>query len=117
MSSGGWVPGCCNHLQVVFAIPERLTGFMLRCRPGARQLHFDFLRQPLEIVTGDDGSAQAIRLEKTQLQETEDGRVSARGTGQFETIPADLVLISIGYRSVPIAGAGFDPDRGIILNR
>lgn len=56
-------------------------------------------------------------MEKTQLQQAEDGRVSVRGSGQFETIPANLVLISIGYRSVPIAGAGFDPGRGIILNR
>jgi hypothetical protein len=88
-----------------------------RCRSGARQLHFDFLRQPVEIVTGDNGAAQAVRLERTQLQQGDDGRVLARGTGQFELIPADLVLVSIGYRSVAIEGAGFDADRGVILNR
>jgi NADPH-dependent glutamate synthase beta subunit-like oxidoreductase len=86
-------------------------------RPGARQLHFDFLRQPVEIVSGDDGAAQAVRLERTQLQQGDDGRVLAHGTGQFELVPADLVLVSIGYRSVPIEGAGFDADRGVILNR
>jgi hypothetical protein len=71
----------------------------------------------VEIVTADNGAAQAVRLERTQLQPGDDGRVLARGTGQFETIPADLVLVSIGYRSVPIQGAGFDADRGVILNR
>lgn len=71
----------------------------------------------MEVVTGDNGAAQAVRLERTQLQQGDDGRVLARGTGQFELIPADLVLISIGYRSVPIEGAGFDADRGVILNR
>lgn len=71
----------------------------------------------MEIVTGDNGAAQAVRLERTQLQQADDGRVLARGTGQFELVPADLVLVSIGYRSVPIEGAGFDADRGVILNR
>lgn len=95
----------------------RLVIALLRRRPGERQLHFDFLRQPAEVVTREDGSAQAVRLERTQLEQGKDGRGAARGTGQFETIPADLVLVSIGYRSVPIEGAGFDPDRGIVLNR
>ena len=30
----------------------------LICRSGARQLHFDFLRSPKEILTGADGRAQ-----------------------------------------------------------
>ena len=51
------------------------------------------------------------------LNTAEDGRVVACGTGEFETIPADLVLVSIGYRSVPINGAGFDPAKGVVLNR
>lgn len=51
------------------------------------------------------------------LVQAEDGRVVARGTGEFEDIPADLVLVSIGYRSVAVEGAGFDPDRGVVLNR
>lgn len=93
-----------------------MTAVLLR-RPGERQLHFDFLRQPAAIVTGPDGAAQAVRLERTRLEQTKDGRFAARGTEEFETISADLVLISIGYRSVPIEGAGFDPDRGIVLNR
>lgn len=34
----------------------------------------------------------------------------------MEVIPADLVLVSIGYRSLPMPGAPFDMGRGIILN-
>lgn len=62
-------------------------------------------------------AAQAVRVEKMALQQGEDGRMVARGTGDFDAIPADLVLVSIGYCSVAIEGAGFDPARGIVLNR
>jgi ferredoxin--NADP+ reductase len=39
-----------------------------------------------------------------------------RGVGQFETIPAGLVLRSIGYRTVPIEGVPFDPATSTINN-
>jgi ferredoxin--NADP+ reductase len=42
-------------------------------------------------------------LERTELR---DGRVA--GTGEFETIPADMVLRSVGYQSVPLPGLPFD---------
>ncbi len=86
---------------------------------GKRLLHFDFLRQPVEILTAADGRPRAVRTQvmQTQLAVDGSGRMLARGTGQFEEIPADLILVSIGYRSVPIPGAGFDVDRGVILHR
>lgn len=37
--------------------------------------------------------------------------------GEFETIPADLVLKSIGFKSVGIPGVAFDGRKGVILNK
>lgn len=37
--------------------------------------------------------------------------------GQLETIPCQLVLVSIGYRSLPVEGAPFDAKRGVIPNK
>ena len=46
------------------------------------------------------------------------GRQRATGTGDFETIPACLVLVSIGYKGLPIPGIEewFDVDTGTIRN-
>ncbi|MPM16342.1 NADPH-ferredoxin reductase FprA [bioreactor metagenome] len=38
-------------------------------------------------------------------------------TGQVRTIPADLVLRSIGYRSTRLPGVPFDEERGVVPNR
>ena len=38
-------------------------------------------------------------------------------TGEFETIPADIVLKSIGFKSVGIPGVAFDGRRGVIPNQ
>ena len=37
-------------------------------------------------------------------------------TGKLETIPAQLILISIGYKSLPVPGVPFDPKRGVVPN-
>ena len=37
--------------------------------------------------------------------------------GQFETIPADLVLKSIGFKSVGIPGVAFDARKGVVPNK
>jgi ferredoxin/flavodoxin---NADP+ reductase len=46
----------------------------------------------------------------------EKGRVAARGTGRFETIPVGLVFRSVGYKGVPIPGVPFDNKAGIVPN-
>jgi adrenodoxin-NADP+ reductase len=38
------------------------------------------------------------------------------GTGAFEDIEAQLVLKSIGYKSLPLAGAPFDARAGVVPN-
>ncbi|KAL4420950.1 hypothetical protein ABPG77_004579 [Micractinium sp. CCAP 211/92] len=86
-------------------------------REGAKSLFIHFLRNPVEVVEVD-GRAGQMRIEKTRLEPSSTGGdQSARGTGEFETIPADLVLKSIGFKSVGIAGVAFDERRGVVPNK
>lgn len=84
---------------------------------GSRQLHFDFLRSPRQILKNCDGRAQQVRTAVMALHTTAEGQVVARPTGDHEDISADLVLVSIGYKSIPIPGAAFDEAAGVIMNR
>ena len=45
-----------------------------------------------------------LTVERTRLDEQ--GKFT--GTGEFETIPAQMVLRSVGYQSVPLPGVPFD---------
>lgn len=86
-------------------------------REGARSLFIHFLRTPAEVVEVD-GRAGQMRIEKTRLEPREGGGdQAARGTGEFETIPADLVLKSIGFKSVGVPGVAFDERRGVVPNK
>ncbi len=80
-------------------------------------MHFHFLRSPVEVLVAPDESAAAVNTEIMQLQQADSGQNVAVGTGYFEPIAADLVLVSIGYRPRAIGGAGFDASSGVILNR
>ncbi|MEW9532292.1 FAD-dependent oxidoreductase [Microbispora sp. NPDC049125] len=73
-------------------------------RPPAdrpRRLEVRFWLRPVEIL--GVSHVEGVRLERTRL---EDGRVT--GTGEFETIPADMVMRSVGYQSVALPGVPFD---------
>ncbi len=80
--------------------------------PGgkARRIDLRFWLRPIEIVGG--ARVEALRVENTELDEN--GRL--RGTGEFETIPVQLVLRAVGYRSIPLPGIPFDEDRGVVAN-
>ena len=58
--------------------------------------------------------------ERGTLQGTDvlvrNGRISAVGTGDYETIPAQLVFRSVGYRGSALDGLPFDERRGVIPN-
>ena len=49
-------------------------------------------------------------VERTRLDEQ--GRFT--GTGEFETIPAQMVFRSVGYQSVPLAGVPFDENTATV---
>ena len=55
--------------------------------------------------------------ERNRLEGTP-GIQRAKGTGEFETIPAQLALVSIGYKGVALRGTEqwFDDERGVRRN-
>lgn len=72
-------------------------------------LVFDFFAAP-KAITGD-GSAAAVEVERTRLENNK-----AVGTGEIYSVPADIVVICIGYETSPIEGAPFDESAGRFAN-
>jgi ferredoxin/flavodoxin---NADP+ reductase len=57
-----------------------------------------------------------VIVARNELHRDESGAIRARDTGERETIECGLVLRSIGYRGVGLAGVPFDERRGVIPN-
>ncbi|MFL5515444.1 MAG: NADP oxidoreductase, partial [Gemmatimonadales bacterium] len=98
---------------------EILRDYAQRPRQGkSHRLELRFLRSPLEILgRGDDGPVTGVRVAINRLVSEPDGRVRAEATGEEEVIECGLVLRSIGYRGIPLAGIPFDQRRGLIRNQ
>jgi ferredoxin--NADP+ reductase len=97
---------------------EILREYSERAPSGkSHRLELRFLRSPLEILgEGSDGPVTGVRVGINRLVQSADGRVSAEPTGEEEVIECGLVLRSIGYRGVPLAGIPFEARRGLIRN-
>ena len=79
-----------------------------------RALELRFLLSPVEFLGGD--RVEAVRFERNRLEPNEWGGISAVGTGEFELVPAQLVLRSVGYRGSAVQGVPFDAKLGVIPN-
>jgi ferredoxin--NADP+ reductase len=97
---------------------EILRDYAQRTPQGkSHRLELRFLRSPLEILgEGEDGPVTGVRVGINRLVTGDDGRVRAEATGEEEVIECGLVLRSIGYRGVPLAGIPFEERRGLIRN-
>ena len=82
-----------------------------------RRVTFRFQVSPVEIIGDGAGNVAAVRLEKNELIADETGYLNSHGIGEFETMPAELILRSVGYRGTPLEGVPFDERRGTIPNR
>ena len=91
-------------LRQFAAIPEDIRAE----KPVA--IEFAFFAQPVELL-GKDGKVTGIVIEETEVV-----RGKAQGTGRRETLPADLVIACIGYRTVPIPGVPFEEREGRFAN-
>ena len=63
-----------------------------------RKLRLRFWLRPAEIQESSSRTVGGLRLERTRLNESGE----FEGTGEFETLDAQLVLRSVGYQSVPL---------------
>ncbi len=95
---------------------ETLRSFAGRAgRTQPRRIVFRFLVSPVEIGE-DKGRVGKVKIEKNRLESQSDGTLRAKGTGQYETIEAGMVLRSVGYRGVALKGVPFDESTGTIPN-
>lgn len=80
-----------------------------------RRLVLSFFHSPTKIL-GDD-RVTGIELVKNKLAAGTDGRIGAVATDETKTLECGLVLRSVGYRGVPLAGVPFDDKRATISNQ
>ena len=92
-----------SHLRAFAATPEHIRA------EKPVEIEFAFMSSPKALIGKD--KVEAIEVEKTRLV-----RGRAEGTGETETIPADLVIACIGYRTSPIPGVPFDDRAGRFAN-
>jgi ferredoxin--NADP+ reductase len=76
----------------------------------SRRLTIRFWLRPTEILGTE--RVEGITLERTAI--SADGKLG--GTGEFETLDAQIVLRSVGYQSVPLPGVPFDPRASVVPN-
>ena len=76
----------------------------------ARRLVVRFWLRPVEILGTE--RVEGITLVRTAI--SADGAFG--GTGEFETLDAQMVLRSVGYQSVPLPGVPFDPRASVVPN-
>lgn len=94
---------------------DLLRQYAANTTDAPRQIEMRFLVSPVEIL-GEDGYVTAVRIERNQLVLDENGGLRARGTGQFDVIPAGMILRSVGYRGVPLSGVPFNETQFTINN-
>ncbi|KAM0793099.1 hypothetical protein ACM66B_000580 [Microbotryomycetes sp. NB124-2] len=118
------------------------TGSKTRVASASKSWSFDFLKSPVALLPASDDPAtssaslasppQRVGAVEWALNElvadsgcgmtvdevvaSDPGRLHARPTGQSVTTSTDLVLKSVGYRSIGLPGLPFDERRGIIRN-
>jgi ferredoxin--NADP+ reductase len=94
---------------------EVLREYAARAPEGKpKRLVLRFLVSPVEI-RGED-RVESVEVVRNRLEDDGRGRLAAVPTGERESIPAGLVLRSVGYRGVEIPGVPFDGGRGTIRN-
>jgi ferredoxin--NADP+ reductase len=76
----------------------------------SRRLTVRFWLRPTEILGTE--RTEGITLERTAI--SADGKFG--GTGEFETLDAQMVLRSVGYQSVPLPGVPFDSRASVVPN-
>ena len=81
-----------------------------RPEPGRIRLGLRFYRRPVRLL-GDD-RVTGVEVERTAVDD--DGR--ATGTGEYEVLPTDLVVRSVGYRGQGLPGLPVDARTGTVPN-
>ena len=82
----------------------------------SRRLIIRFLLSPTELIGDEHGQVKAVHVVKNELYADESGNPRPRATEHFETLPANIVFRSVGYRGMPLPDLPFNESWGVILN-
>jgi ferredoxin--NADP+ reductase len=104
-TGGLHIPDDTEHGRLLRRLAERPR------RHGARRIVLRFCTAPVRIL-GDEADT-GVEVARTRLEEV-DGRVVAVPTDELETIPAGMVLRSVGHRGRPVPGLPFDESAGTV---
>ncbi|MBH0780218.1 FAD-dependent oxidoreductase [Nocardia bovistercoris] len=98
------------------ALKLTLAGEFARAEtdPSHKRIVLRYRASPTEI-TGTD-RVESLTCVRNELVTEADGTVRARATDETETIPAALVIRSVGYRGRPIPDLPFDDARAVVPN-
>jgi ferredoxin/flavodoxin---NADP+ reductase len=92
-----------------------LREYAARGNTGApRRIVMRFLVSPVELLGAE--RVEMVRIERNILVTGSDGSARAKGTGEFDTIAAGMVLRSVGYKGAALNEVPYDPDKGTIPN-
>ncbi len=94
-----------------YELLEQFAGRPVEGKP--RRIVLRFLVSPVAILGGD--RVEGVEVVRNELVE-EGGRIVARPTGETEVLSAGLVLRSVGYQGVALAGVPFDEGSATIPN-
>ncbi len=111
--------GADDHSELDAAARKNLAYLAeLRACPRSsapRKLRLKFLASPVELL-GGDGRVRALRVEENELV-VAGGAARAKGTGRISELSTGVVIRSVGYRGVPLAGLPFDTASGTLPTR
>ena len=80
-----------------------------------KNVHFRFLSAPKEIKVTDDGKLDSLVVERTTLS-GEAHKQILKTTGELETIPCQMILLSIGYSVEPIENLPLNSTKTFVEN-
>ena len=83
-----------------------------------RRIRLQFQRSPVGFEGDAEGRLAAVRVDETRLVGEPSAQQKATAVdGSTFSLPAQLCLRAVGYRSTPLAGAPFDEARGVVPNQ
>lgn len=91
-----------------YEVLQRLAATPPQVRP--RRIHLHFYRSPVSVEGAD--AATGVLVERMQV----DAEGTLRATGLTESIPAQLVVGSVGYRGSALEGLPFSEASGAVPN-
>ena len=111
--SKGWLasvkePTYQRNMDILTAQIEKGEGSQ------SRKIRARFFVSPVEVLGSD--RVEGLRLERNVLVKDDRGNLRAKGTGETEEIPVQMVFRSIGYLGVALPELPFDERSGTVPN-